>query len=76
MTTITIPQKTANEEKLIAVPSKIYGEFLAWQKKIKAVKTFKPTASEKKALGQGRKNLNSGNYVSLEKLRYELELNN
>lgn len=72
MTTITIPRELAKNQKLIAVPHNLYEEFLNWQRKIKSVKTFKPTASEKKALVRARKNLAQGKYITFKQLKYEL----
>lgn len=48
MTTITIPKEIDKNQELVAVPKKTFEEFLAWQKKIGSIKTFTPTASEKK----------------------------
>lgn len=75
MSTITIPNGLNQKEKLIAVPQTTYDEFLAWQKKIKSVKTFEPTAADKRTLAQARKNFARGEYVTLEKLRHELGIN-
>lgn len=66
MTTITIPKETEKNKDLIAVPRIVYDEFLTWRKTIRAAKTFKPTASEKKALTRARKNFLRGNYVRFE----------
>ena len=71
--TITIPKGLNQNEKLIAVPQTTYEEFLAWQKRIKSVKTFKPNAAEKRALTRAHANFARGEYVTLEKLRHELD---
>lgn len=76
MTTITIPKELIKNQKLIAVPHNLYEEFLNWQRKIKSVKTFKPTASEKKALARARKNLAQGKYITFKQLKYELGIDN
>ena len=76
MTTITIPKELTRNQKLIAVPHNIYEEFLNWQRKIKSVKTFKPAASEKKALARARKNFAQGKCITLEQLKHELGIDN
>ena len=75
MATITIPKGAERNKELIAVPRKIYEEFIAWQKKIKSVRTFKPTAAEKRAIEKGRREIARGEYVTLEELRHELDFN-
>ena len=75
MPTIIIAEQLNAHENLIAVPSHTYEEFLAWQKKIKSVKTFKPTAAEKRALARSRKEFTKGNYITLAELKHELGLN-
>ena len=72
MTTITIPKEITKNKKLVAVPSQMYEEFLAWQKKAKSSRTFKPTASEKKALTKARMNFKEKKYITLEELEHEL----
>lgn len=73
MTTITIPKDLASGEKLVAVPHKIYEEFLVWQKKYKSAKTFKPTSSEKKSLSRARNNFRKGEFITLDDLRHDLD---
>ena len=72
MVTITIPSSINAKEQLIAIPKRTYEEFLAWQKKIKSAKTFKPTKSELKALTRAREEFENGNYVSWKELKHEL----
>lgn len=72
MTTITVPKELSQEKNLIAVPRTTYEEFLVWQKKVKSVKTFKPTVTLKKALARARKNLAQGKYFTLTELEHEL----
>ena len=74
MPTITIPKELRDRKDLIAVPRRAYEEFLAWQKKIKSEKTFKPTHHEKKALDRARKEFAEGKYITLTQLKHELEL--
>ena len=72
MPTITLPKNLESGEKLVAVPHKIYEEFLAWQKKFKSTRTFKPTAVEKKSLVKARNNFRKGEYIALDNLRHDL----
>lgn len=53
MTMIIIPRQNSSDT-LMAVPRSQYMEFLAWQKKVKAVKTFNPTATQKRTLKHAR----------------------
>ena len=72
MTTITIPKKITTEQELVAVPRRLYEEFLTWQEMIKSKKTFKPSLSEKRAILRGRREISEGKYITLEDLSYEL----
>lgn len=72
MATITIPKELAQDKNLIVVPEVVYGEFLAWQRRMKSVRTFKPTSAEKKALARARKNLAKGKYLTLSDLKHAL----
>ena len=76
MSTITISKELKGVKNLIAVPRVSYKEFLAWQKRIKSTKTYKPTLSEKKSLERARKNLSKGNSLTLSELKNGLEINN
>ena len=76
MATITIPRGLDIAKGLVAIPRSTYAEFLDWQKKIKSVKTFKPTAAEKRAVQKARKNLAEGKYLTIDELRYELGIKN
>lgn len=75
MTTVTIPKELSGNRDLIAVPRGTYEEFLSWLKKVKSIKTFKPTKKDLIALERGRKNFAKGNYVTLEQLENELDGN-
>lgn len=75
MATITIPKGFDVIKELVAVPRTTYEEFLDWQKKIKSVRTFKPTAAEKKSLARSRREFARGNYITLAKLKHELGFN-
>jgi hypothetical protein len=76
MTTITIPKKITPDKELIAVPRHLYEQFLAWQEMLKSRKTFKPTATEKKAILRGHQEIAKGKYTALEELTYELASQN
>lgn len=76
MPTITIPKELSRREEFIAVPRNTYKEFLEWQKKIKSAKTFKPTEADKKTLAEARRNFPRGEYITLEELKRELDLDN
>lgn len=64
----------------VAVPRKIFEDFLdwqkIWQKSIKPIRNFKLTAAEKKALARARKNFARGKFITLEQLEHELDSNN
>ena len=75
MSTITIPKKLAQGDDLVVLPRKEYEELLGARVSItKPIKTFKPTATEKRALSAARKRFAKGEYLTLEKLRHELAL--
>jgi hypothetical protein len=72
MTRITIPRELAERKDLVAVPRDSYEEFVAWQKRAKARKTFTATPQQRKALTQARKNRARGNHMSLDELHRRL----
>jgi len=72
MTMVIMPKELSETKGLVAVPKNTYKEFLAWQKKTKSVKTFKPTLSDIKSLDRARKNFVKGNYITLQKFKDEL----
>ena len=76
MTTITIPQELTQNRNLVAVPKVAYEEFLAWQRRTKSARTFKPTPAERKALARARKNLVKGEYLTLSELNHALGIDN
>ena len=63
---VTIPKELAQKGGLVIIPRSEYKEFLHWKK---LIKTFKPTAAEKKALREARKDFAKGNYIALEELQ-------
>jgi hypothetical protein len=76
MTTITIPKGINTGAELVAVPRRNYEEFLVWQKKMKSVKTFKPTAKDLREIKQARKDIAAGEYLTIDELRHELGITN
>lgn len=76
MTTITISKELIKKNDLIAVPRDIYEEFLDWQKKMKSVKSFIPTAAEKKDLKKAREDYKKGKYTTLYELKRRLGIKN
>lgn len=62
----------------MAVPRKVFEEFLDWQKtwkqKAESFKTSKPTAYEKKVIERGERAIKAGDYISLDELKEELGL--
>lgn len=76
MVVVVIPKELNKEKNLIAVPHKAYEEFLAWQKKVRAAKIYNPTAAEKRMIARARRNFTKGNYVTWEKVKHELGLDN
>jgi hypothetical protein len=69
MTTITIPKKFSQKGDLVVIPRKEYEQLLKRQRVIPVAKL---TPAEKRALEQGRKEIATGNYVTLETLEHEL----
>ena len=70
MTTVTIPKELAKKGDLILIPRKDYEALLHSKKRIK---TFEPTAIQKRALREARKQLSQGKYLTLKELRHELD---
>ena len=64
MTLITIPKKLAQKGDLAIVPRKEYEEFL----KFKKIREFTPTAAERRALAQARRDFRKGNFLTIEQL--------
>lgn len=74
MATIVIPKELSRNQELVAVPRNLYEEFLAWQDKVKSIKTFKPTKTDKKFLARARKNRLEGDFLTLDELKQKLGL--
>ena len=62
---ITIPKKLARNGGLVVISRSEYEEFLHWKE---LVKIYKPTAIEKKALREARRDFAQGKYLTLEEL--------
>ena len=69
---ITIPKELARSGDLVLVPRKDYEKFLAYR--LGNVKTFKPSAAEKKALARARRNFEKGNFMTLDEFRHAVGL--
>jgi len=67
MATVTIPKSLAKKGDLVLIPLKEYESLLLGKKRIK---TFAPTAVQKRALREARKGLVHGGYITLEQLRH------
>lgn len=72
MPVITIPKNMPQIERFVAIPEKTYEEFLEWQKWIKSMRTFKPTAKDLHELARARKDFLAGDYIEWEDLKHEL----
>lgn len=73
MTTITIPKEIARKGDLVIIPRQEYEEFLELKK---AISVFEPTASDKRALAEARKNKRKGNLLTLHELKNKLGIRN
>ena len=69
MAVITIPQKITKGEELVVIPRQEYEGLL----KLKKIYEFQPTAAQKKALSQARKNRKKSNFLTLNELKEKLE---
>ena len=67
---ITIPKQLLEKGELIIIPRKEYEDYLRIKKIIPLVKA---SSSERGAIKEGRKEIKSGNYLTLKQLRNELE---
>jgi len=70
MSTVTIPKELAKKGDLVLIPRKEYEALLLGRRKIK---TFKPTAAQKRALEEARRQLARGDYFTLRDLKHELD---
>lgn len=67
---ITLSKKLLSEGNLVVIPRKDYEEYLELKKIVPMVTA---TSAEKRAIQEGRKQIKSGKYLSLGKLRHALE---
>ena len=67
---ITIPKELFDKGGLVIIPRSDYEEFLDLKKTIHLVEA---TASEKKAIKSGRKQVRQGKYINSKQLKNELE---
>jgi len=72
MNTVTIPKELANRDDLVVIPRKEYEALLELTK----ISEFVPTAIEKKALIQARRNRKAGKYLTINELREKLGFTN
>ena len=68
MNTITIPKNLAKKDDLVVIPRREYEALLA----LRQVREFVPTAAQKRALLQARKNRKEGRYLTINELRKKL----
>jgi len=67
---IAIPRELSKKGELVIMPRSDYEEFLRLKKLIPLIK---PTLSEKKAIRDGRTEIQEGKYLTLKQLKDELE---
>ena len=67
---VSIPREMSKQGELVIIPREDYEEFLRLQKVVPLVEA---TASEKKAIREGRKQIQEGKYITLKELENELE---
>ena len=67
---ITIPKELAKKGGLVVIPRSEYEEYLRLKKIVPVVKANR---SEKKAIREGRKEIQVGKYLTLQQLKDELE---
>lgn len=67
---IAIPRELSKKGELVIMPRSDYEEFLRLKKLIPLIK---PTLSEKKAIRDGRKEIQEGKYLTLKQLKDEME---
>lgn len=72
MNTITIPQNLIRSDDFVVVPRKEYESLL----KLRIIKEFTPTLSQKKALCRAERNFNQGKTLSYDKLVAKLGFTN
>lgn len=69
MPTTIIANKVKGANQFVTIPRKKYEELLAFKK---IIPVFTPTKSELRAIRQGRKDIEAGNYTPWEEVKHEL----
>ena len=72
MDTITIPKKLAQNDDLVVIPKSEYESLI----KLKNIKEFKPTNTQKEALARAERNFKSGKTMSYNELVRRLGFGN
>ena len=72
MDTITIPKKLAHNDDLVVIPKSEYESLI----KLKNIKEFKPTNTQKEALARAERNFKSGKTMSYNELVRRLGFGN
>lgn len=72
MPTITIPKELANKGDLVVIPRREYEALV----RLRKMREFVPTASQKKALAEAEKNLKGGKTLSFHELSRKLGFTN
>lgn len=67
---IAIPKELSKRGELVMIPRSEYEELLRLKK---VIPLAEPTPSEKRAIKAGRKEIKEGKYLTLKKLKDELE---
>lgn len=57
--TITIPKTLTHGDDLVVMPRREYEQL----KELRKIREFTPTATEKRALARGRRNMKAGRYT-------------
>lgn len=68
--TVTIPTKVTNGKELVIIPKKEYESLV----ELKKIYEFQPTAAQKKALSNARRNRRSGKVLTFSELKHNLGL--
>ena len=68
MTTVTIPKHLVGRRDLMVISRSVYENFVELERKIKSLRTYKPTKAELAAIKRGRRDFALGKFTPLEKL--------
>ncbi|MDP3769848.1 MAG: hypothetical protein Q8R40_02845 [bacterium] len=69
MSIVAIPKKIKNTKRFVTIPRQEYEELLVFKKYFPVVE---PSVQELRAIRQGRKEIETGNYTSWEEAKHEL----